>query len=92
LFNSYLRTKSPWGAALKKRLMFVVGVPALPELASPFGDLSNLVALGIAKRIYSQAIYLSATDIANAWAYAEAFPDEIEIEIRENDEVIRPKL
>jgi uncharacterized protein (DUF433 family) len=31
---------------------------------------------------------LSATDIANAWAYAEAFPDEIETDIRENDEVI----
>lgn len=31
---------------------------------------------------------LSATDIANAWAYAEAFPDEIETEIRENNEVM----
>ncbi|MEP0915881.1 DUF433 domain-containing protein [Leptolyngbya sp. DQ-M1] len=30
---------------------------------------------------------LSATDLANAWAYSEAFPDEIEVEIRENDEV-----
>ena len=28
---------------------------------------------------------LTATDLANAWAYA-AFPDEIEIAIRENDE------
>ncbi len=28
---------------------------------------------------------LSATDIANAWVYAEAFPDEIETDIREND-------
>ncbi len=27
---------------------------------------------------------LSATDLANAWAYAEAFPQEIETEIREN--------
>jgi uncharacterized protein (DUF433 family) len=31
---------------------------------------------------------LCATDIANAWAYAEAFPDEIEIEIRENNEAM----
>lgn len=31
---------------------------------------------------------LSATDIANAWVYAEAFSDEIETEIRENDEVM----
>lgn len=35
---------------------------------------------------------LSATDIANAWAYAEAFPDEIETEIRENDEVMQEDL
>lgn len=32
---------------------------------------------------------LSATDIANAWAYAEAFPDEIEAEIRENEAVMQ---
>ncbi len=31
---------------------------------------------------------LSATDLANAWVYAEAFADEIETEIRENDEVM----
>jgi uncharacterized protein (DUF433 family) len=31
---------------------------------------------------------LCATDIANAWAYAEAFPDEIETEIRENNEAM----
>ena len=35
---------------------------------------------------------LSATDIANAWAYAEAFPDEIETEIRENEEVMHEDL
>jgi uncharacterized protein (DUF433 family) len=29
---------------------------------------------------------LTVTDLANAWAYAAAFPDEIEIAIRENDE------
>ena len=29
---------------------------------------------------------LTATDLANAWAYAAAFPDEIEIAIRENDQ------
>ncbi|OCQ94604.1 hypothetical protein BCD67_03740 [Oscillatoriales cyanobacterium USR001] len=31
---------------------------------------------------------LSATDIANAWVYAETFTDEIETEIRENNEVM----
>jgi len=29
---------------------------------------------------------LSATDLANAWAYAAAYPDEIEITIRRQDE------
>ncbi|MBD1834848.1 DUF433 domain-containing protein [Cyanobacteria bacterium FACHB-472] len=29
---------------------------------------------------------ISAADLANAWAYAEAYPDEIEIAIRENEE------
>ena len=49
-----------------------------------------------ARRIgYSEADLLisypsvSATDLANAWAYAEAFPDEIEAEIQENDEVMQ---
>jgi uncharacterized protein (DUF433 family) len=31
---------------------------------------------------------LSATDLANAWAYAAAFATEIEIEIQENDAVM----
>lgn len=35
---------------------------------------------------------IEATDIANAWAYAEAFPDEIETEIAENDEVMYEEL
>jgi uncharacterized protein (DUF433 family) len=35
---------------------------------------------------------LSATDIASAWAYAETFPDEIELEIRENNEVMLEAL
>lgn len=29
---------------------------------------------------------LTATHLANAWAYAAAFPDDIEIAIGENDE------
>jgi uncharacterized protein (DUF433 family) len=35
---------------------------------------------------------LSATDLANAWAYAAAFADEIETEIRENDAVMSEAL
>lgn len=35
---------------------------------------------------------LCATDLAHAWVYAEAFPDEIETEIRENNEVMYENL
>jgi uncharacterized protein (DUF433 family) len=31
---------------------------------------------------------LSATDLANAWAYAAAFPEEIETEIQENNDAM----
>jgi uncharacterized protein (DUF433 family) len=31
---------------------------------------------------------LAAADLVNAWAYAEAFPDEIELAIQENDAAI----
>ncbi len=46
-----------------------------------------------ARRIgYSEADLLenyptiSAADLANTWAYADAYPDEIELAIRENEE------
>ena len=35
---------------------------------------------------------LSATDLTNAWTYAAAFPQEIEAEIRENNDVMQQTL
>jgi hypothetical protein len=35
---------------------------------------------------------LSATNLANAWAYAAAFPDEIEAEIAENNAVMEREI
>jgi uncharacterized protein (DUF433 family) len=35
---------------------------------------------------------LSAADLVNAWAYAEAFPNEIEIAIQENDAVLQSDI
>ncbi len=35
---------------------------------------------------------ISATDLANAWTYAESFPNEMETEIRENEEVMHEAL
>ena len=47
----------------------------------------NARRLGISEE---QLLYdyptLSAADLANAWAYAEAFPSEIEIAIAKNQE------
>ncbi|MGB8698454.1 MAG: DUF433 domain-containing protein [Thermosynechococcaceae cyanobacterium] len=58
---------------------------------------TRITVLGLveARRIgYSEADLLtsypslSATDLANAWAYTEAFPTEIETEIQENDAIM----
>jgi uncharacterized protein (DUF433 family) len=35
---------------------------------------------------------ISATNLANAWAYTAAFPDEIEAEIEENNAVMTQEL
>jgi uncharacterized protein (DUF433 family) len=53
----------------------------------PVWVLVNARHLGIseAELLYDYPT-LSATDLANAWAYAEAYPDEIEIAIRRNEE------
>lgn len=53
----------------------------------PVWVLVNARSLGIseAELLYDYPT-LSATDLANAWTYAEAYPDEIEIAIRENEE------
>ncbi len=53
----------------------------------PVWGLVNARRLGISE---AQLLYdyptLSAADLKNAWAYAEAYPDEIEIAIRDNEE------
>jgi uncharacterized protein (DUF433 family) len=36
--------------------------------------------------------HISAGDLVNTWAYAEAFPEEIEAEIRENAAVMQEAL
>ncbi len=53
----------------------------------PVWVLVNARRLGISEaELLSDYATLSATDLANAWAYAEAYPDEIEIAIRRNEE------
>ena len=53
----------------------------------PVWVLENFRRLGMNEsRLWDNYATLTATDLANAWAYAAAFPDEIEIAIGENDE------
>ena len=40
-------------------------------------------------RILEAFPQLTAADLVNAWAYADAYPDEIEQAIRENDEAMQ---
>jgi len=54
----------------------------------PVWTLENYRRLGASDAdILNDFPTLRATDLVNAWAYAEAYPDEIETAIRENEEV-----
>jgi len=53
----------------------------------PVWELVSFHRLGMNEsRLLDNYATLTASDLANAWAYAAAFPDEIEIAIRKNDE------
>lgn len=53
----------------------------------PIWTLVNYRRLGVSEAIILEDFpSLRATDLANAWAYADAYPDEIETAIRENEE------
>jgi len=53
----------------------------------PISSLVNYRILGANDvRILQEFPHLSAADLANAWAYAEAHPEEIEVAIARNEE------
>jgi len=53
----------------------------------PVWELVSFHRLGMNEsRLLDNYPTLTATDLANAWAYVAGFPDEIEIAIGENDE------
>ena len=53
----------------------------------PVSVLESFCRLGMNEsQLLDNYATLTATDLANAWAYAAAFPDDIEIAIRKNDE------
>lgn len=63
------------------------GEACIANTRIPVWVLVNARRLGISEAdlLYDYPT-LSATDLANAWTYAEAYPDEIEIAIRKNEE------
>jgi uncharacterized protein (DUF433 family) len=55
----------------------------------PVWSLAHDRQLGMSDaRILKALPALTAADLVNAWAYAEAYPNEIEIAIQENDAVL----
>ncbi len=63
------------------------GDACIAKTRIPIWGLVNARRLGITE---TELLYdyptISALDLANAWAYAEAYADEIEIAIRRNEE------
>ncbi|MBD1899844.1 DUF433 domain-containing protein [Trichocoleus sp. DQ-A3] len=63
------------------------GDACIAKTRIPVWVLVNARRLGISEtQLLDDYPTISAADLANAWAYAEAYPDEIEIAIRENEE------
>ncbi|MEG3860338.1 DUF433 domain-containing protein [Microcoleus sp. herbarium12] len=63
------------------------GEACIRETRIPVWVLVNARRLGISEsELLEDYPTLRAADLANAWAYAEAYPDEIEIAIQENED------
>lgn len=63
------------------------GCACIANTRIPIWVLVNARRIGYSEAdLLSSYPTISAADLANAWDYAEAYPDEIEIAIRENEE------
>ncbi|MBW3584903.1 MAG: DUF433 domain-containing protein [Cyanobacteria bacterium 0813] len=63
------------------------GDACIRQTRIPVWVLVNARGLGISEaELLEDYPTLRAADLANAWAYAEAYPDEIDTAIRENEE------
>jgi uncharacterized protein (DUF433 family) len=73
---------------ITKTLGVVGGDACIGNMRIPVWSLVEYRQMGaIDDKIIEAYPQLTATDLANAWAYAEAFPDEIAQAIAENQEV-----
>jgi len=72
---------------MEKTTGVVSGNACIVRTRIPVWTLINYRRLGASDEdILSDFPTLSSSDLLNAWAYAEAYPDEIEQAIRENEE------
>ncbi len=84
------KTLSNGSLGIRKTSGVVGGDACLGNTRIPVWSLVNDRRLGLSDaRILEAFPDLTAADLVNAWAYADAHPDEIEQAIRENDEVMQ---
>jgi len=84
------KTLSNGSLGIRKTSGVVGGDACLGNTRIPVWSLVNDRRLGLSDaRILEAFPDLTAADLVNAWAYADAYPDEIEQAITENDEVMQ---
>jgi uncharacterized protein (DUF433 family) len=72
---------------IEKNVNVCGGKACIANTRIPVWGLVNAHHLGYTETdLLNNYTNLSATDLANAWAYAEAFAEEIERDIQENEE------
>jgi uncharacterized protein (DUF433 family) len=75
------------GSGIEKTPGRCGGDACIRQTRIPVWVLVNACGLGISEaELLEDYATLRAADLANAWAYAEAYPDEIETAIPENEE------
>jgi uncharacterized protein (DUF433 family) len=80
------QTLSNGSLGIKKTAGVCGGDACVGNTRIPVWSLANDRRLGMSDaRILEAFSQLSAADLVNAWAYADAHPDEIEAAIRENE-------
>ena len=77
---------SPW-RGIEKTPHVCGGDACIVRTRIPVWVLANARNLGISEvQLLKDYPTLSATDLANAWVYATAYPEEIALAIKENEE------
>ncbi|BAY24159.1 hypothetical protein NIES2100_39520 [Calothrix sp. NIES-2100] len=87
------KTLSNGSLGITKTIGVCGGDACIANTRIPVWSLVNDRRLGMSDaRILEAFPHLTAADLVNAWAYADANPEEIEQAIRENEEVMLENL